>query len=219
MNSSPYAIASRHGYKKTLPQRRFRRRVGICCPLPGTRPRGRPSARARPARGPQRAEVDREDRVCLALHAPRPASVGGRLPANAAVAQSGRVRGDGPRSLRVLLRLSKGRASEPSAAILDSRTLRSTPESGPRGGYPTDTRASRAPRCMPRGGHFGRPARPARKSGQRGRAQAGGEKLAEEIQQATPENVEIAYVEQGYTGQRASELAAAHRASGSKWSS
>src|SRR5215212_3601391 len=37
--------------------------------------------------------------------------------------------------LRVLLRLSKGRASEPKAAIVDSRTLRSTPESGPRGGY------------------------------------------------------------------------------------
>src|ERR671913_524531 len=37
--------------------------------------------------------------------------------------------------LRVLLRLSKGRASEPSAVILDSRTLRSTPESGSRGGY------------------------------------------------------------------------------------
>ena len=37
--------------------------------------------------------------------------------------------------LRVLLRLSKQRASEPTAAILDSRTLRSTPESGHRGGY------------------------------------------------------------------------------------
>jgi transposase len=37
--------------------------------------------------------------------------------------------------LRVLLRLSKGKASEPTAAILDSRTLRSTPESGSRGGY------------------------------------------------------------------------------------
>jgi len=37
--------------------------------------------------------------------------------------------------LRILLRLSKGRASEPSAAVLDSRTLRSTPESGPRSGY------------------------------------------------------------------------------------
>lgn len=37
--------------------------------------------------------------------------------------------------LLVLLRLSKCRASEPSAAVLDSRTLRSTPESGSRGGY------------------------------------------------------------------------------------
>ena len=37
--------------------------------------------------------------------------------------------------LRVLLRLSKKRASEPKAAIVDSRTLRSTPESGHRGGY------------------------------------------------------------------------------------
>ncbi len=37
--------------------------------------------------------------------------------------------------LRVLLRLSEGRASDPSAAVLDARTLRSTPESGSRGGY------------------------------------------------------------------------------------
>src|SRR3954453_11207565 len=37
--------------------------------------------------------------------------------------------------LRVLLRLSEGRMSDPAAAILDSRTLRCTPESGSRGGY------------------------------------------------------------------------------------
>ena len=37
--------------------------------------------------------------------------------------------------LRVVLRLAEGRAAEPSAAILDSRTLRSTPESGARAGY------------------------------------------------------------------------------------
>ena len=37
--------------------------------------------------------------------------------------------------LRILLRLSEGRASEPTASILDSRTLRSTPESGARAGY------------------------------------------------------------------------------------
>src|SRR5215203_5270777 len=36
----------------------------------------------------------------LALHAPRPTSVGGSLPANAAVAQSGCLRGDDPRSAR-----------------------------------------------------------------------------------------------------------------------
>jgi transposase len=36
------------------------------------------------------------------------------------------------------------------------------------------------------------------------------EKLAEQIQQATQENIEIAYVDQGYTGERASELAAEH---------
>jgi transposase len=37
--------------------------------------------------------------------------------------------------LRALLRLTEGRASEPTAAVFDSRTLRSTPESGARGGY------------------------------------------------------------------------------------
>ena len=37
--------------------------------------------------------------------------------------------------LRVLLRLASGRAPDPTAAILDSRTLRSSPESGHRSGY------------------------------------------------------------------------------------
>src|SRR5688572_27342625 len=37
--------------------------------------------------------------------------------------------------LRRILRLLEGRPEEPSAAILDSRTLRSTPESGHRAGY------------------------------------------------------------------------------------
>ena len=37
--------------------------------------------------------------------------------------------------LRAVLRLAAGRSAEPMAAIIDSRTLRSTPESGPRAGY------------------------------------------------------------------------------------
>jgi transposase len=51
--------------------------------------------------------------------------------------------------LRVLLRLSEGRAPEPTAAILDSRTLRSTPESGHRAAT-TGPSARRAPRCTRR---------------------------------------------------------------------
>jgi transposase len=37
--------------------------------------------------------------------------------------------------LRVILRLAAGRAEQPTAAIIDSRTLRSTPESGARAAY------------------------------------------------------------------------------------
>src|SRR5215217_208759 len=207
MNSSPYAIASRHGYKKTIPQRRFRRRVGICCSLPGTPPGGRPPAPARPARGAQRAEVDREDRVCLALHAPRPASVGGGLPANAAVDKSGRLRGDGPRSARTF-------------AAFEGPGL------GPHGGHPRLAHAEIHSRERPSerlrraqgqeglqgacgGGHFGTPARPARKPGERGRAEGGREALRG-VQKATQENVELAYVDQGYTGEKVSESAAEH---------
>jgi hypothetical protein len=38
-------------------------------------------------------------------------------------------------SATAFLRLAAGRKAEPSAAILDSRTLRSTPESGAPAGY------------------------------------------------------------------------------------
>ena len=37
--------------------------------------------------------------------------------------------------LRQLLRTAQGRPAEPSAVLLDSRTLQSTPESGQRAGY------------------------------------------------------------------------------------
>lgn len=37
--------------------------------------------------------------------------------------------------LRAVLRLADGRTAEPSAVVMDNRTLRSTPESGERAGY------------------------------------------------------------------------------------
>ena len=51
--------------------------------------------------------------------------------------------------LRKVLRLLAGRHTEPSAVILDGRTLQSTPESGARAGYDGHKR-KRVPRSMPR---------------------------------------------------------------------
>jgi transposase len=108
--------------------------------------------------------------------------------------------------LRVLLRLSKGRASDPTAAILDSRTLRSTPESGPRGGYDghKNKKGSKVHAAVDTLGHL--LALRVSPANEDDRQEV--KELCEEIQRATGENVELAYVDQGYTGERASGLAA-----------
>jgi transposase len=107
--------------------------------------------------------------------------------------------------LRVLLRLSKERASEPSAAILDSRTLRCTPESGSRGGYDghKGKKGSKVHAAVDTLGHLlALRVSPANEDDRKEVR-----KLSEEIQEATQENVELAYVDQGYTGERAAEAA------------
>lgn len=103
--------------------------------------------------------------------------------------------------LRVLLRLSKGRASEPTAAILDSsRTLRSTVESGSRGGYDGAKRkkGSKVHAAVDTLGHL--LALHVTPADEQERAQVN--ELAEAMQEATSESVELAYVDQGYTGER-----------------
>jgi len=110
--------------------------------------------------------------------------------------------------LRVLLRLSEGRASEPTVAILDSRTLRSTPESGHRGGYEghKGKKGSKVHAAVDTLGHL--LALRVSPANEDDRKEVG--KLSEEIQQATGETVELAYVDQGYTGERAAEAAYSH---------
>ncbi len=71
MNFSP-TLALRDGYSKTIPKRRFRRRVGIRGPVPRPPPGGCSTARSRSARGSQRVEAGDEDRLAVVLHAPRP---------------------------------------------------------------------------------------------------------------------------------------------------
>ena len=97
--------------------------------------------------------------------------------------------------LRVLLRLSEVRASKPTAAILDSRTLQSTPESGTRGGYDGAKRkkGSKVHAAVDTLGHL--LALHVTPANEPERARVG--ELAEAVQEATGESVELEYVDQG----------------------
>lgn len=110
--------------------------------------------------------------------------------------------------LREMLRLKAGRKAQPTAAILDSRTLQSTPESGARGGYDGAKRrkGTKVHIAVDTLGHL--LALHVTPADEQDRAQVG--VLAEQIQQITGKNVTLAWVEQGYTGQAAAEAAQCH---------
>jgi transposase len=108
--------------------------------------------------------------------------------------------------LRMLLRLAAGRAPLPTAAIFDSRTLQSSPESGARAGYDgaKRKRGSKIHVAVDTLGHL--LALHVTPASEQDRAQV--ERLATAVQEATGDNVELAYVDQGYTGEDAAEAAA-----------
>ena len=110
--------------------------------------------------------------------------------------------------LRVCLRLAEGRNEEPSAAIFDSRTLQSSPESGGRAGYDGAKRrkGSKTHIAVDTLGHL--LALHVTAANEQDRAQV--EHLAEQVQEVTGESVEVAFVDQGYTGQGTAEDAARH---------
>jgi transposase len=105
--------------------------------------------------------------------------------------------------LRRLLRELAGREAEPRAAVFDGRTLQSTPESGARAGYDGAKRrqGSKAHIAVDTLGLL--PAAVVTPADEQERAQVGA--LAEAVQKATGDNVELAFVDQGYTGQDAAE--------------
>lgn len=102
--------------------------------------------------------------------------------------------------LRALLRTAEGRDQQPTAAILDSRTLRSTPESGHRAGYDgaKRKRGSKVHAAVDTLGHL--LALHVTPASEQDREQV--EKLAGAVQEVTGENVELAYVDQGYSGEQ-----------------
>jgi len=100
--------------------------------------------------------------------------------------------------LRALLRLAKGRKEQPSAAIFDSRTLQSTPESGERAGYDGHKRkrGSKTHIAVDTLGHL--LALYVTPANEQDRAQV--EELARQVQEVTEQSVEVAFVDQGYSG-------------------
>lgn len=110
--------------------------------------------------------------------------------------------------LRVILRLAAGRAAQPTAVIFDSQTLQSTPESGGRGGYDGAKRrkGSKIHVAVDTLGNL--LVLHATAANEQDRAQV--EDLARRVQEVTGEQVELAYVDQGYTGEAPAAAAAAH---------
>jgi len=107
--------------------------------------------------------------------------------------------------LHTLLRLAQGRNKQPTAVIFDARTVRSTPESGGRAGFDGHkmTQGSKVHIAVDTLGYL--LALLVTPANEQERAQVG--RLAQAVQQATGENVEIAFVDQGYTGADPQEAA------------
>src|SRR5207248_1275886 len=110
--------------------------------------------------------------------------------------------------LRALLRLAEGRDAQPTAVIFDSRTVQSTPESGPRAGYDgaKRKRGSKTHAVVDTLGHL--LALMVTPADRQDRAQVAA--LAAQVQAVTGEHVEVAFVDQGYTGDQPAEDAARH---------
>jgi transposase len=101
-----------------------------------------------------------------------------------------------------------GRKGQPSAICIDSRTLQSTPESGGRAGYDGAKRrkGSKVHLAVDTLGHLLALTVTPADQGDRDQVAP----LAEQVQQVTGKTVELAYVDQGYTGPNAAEAAQQH---------
>ena len=108
--------------------------------------------------------------------------------------------------LRLLLRLAAQRSDAPSAAILDSRTLQSTPQSGRRAGFDghKKRKGSKVHAAVDTLGHL--LALKVTPANEQDRAQVA--ELVVALQEVSGENVEVAFVDQGYTGDQPAEDAA-----------
>ena len=109
--------------------------------------------------------------------------------------------------MRSIIRAAQGRAGQPSAVILDGRTLQSSCESGPRAGYDGYKRrkGSKVHMAVDTLGHLiDLTVTPA---SEQERAQV--KALCEAVQDATGDTVQVAWADQGYMGKDAKDDAQA----------
>jgi transposase len=109
--------------------------------------------------------------------------------------------------LRCILRTAQGRRGQPSAVVLDGRTLQSTCESGPRAGYDgyKRKRGSKVHIAVDTLGHL--LAAQVTPADEQERAQV--QSLAQAVQSETGGTVRVAFVDQGYTGEAPAQAAQA----------
>jgi transposase len=107
---------------------------------------------------------------------------------------------------RELLRLGAGREADPSALVIDSRTLQDTPESGHRGDYDGATRSngSKLHAAVDTLGLLRRLRFNAASEQDRARVA----RLARELHEATGDSVSLGYVDNGYIGEETAADAA-----------
>jgi transposase len=108
--------------------------------------------------------------------------------------------------LRAILRLALKRQADPSAVILDSRTVQSTPESGARAGFDghKKRKGSKVHIAVDTLGHL--LALAVTPANEQDRAQVG--QLAQAVQAVVDKPVQLAFVDQGYTGEKPAAAAA-----------
>lgn len=109
--------------------------------------------------------------------------------------------------MRSVIRVSEGRRGQPSAVILDGRTLQSSCESGVRAGYDgyKRRRGSKVHMAVDTLGQL--IAMTVTSANEQERAQV--KALCEAVQEATGETVKLAWSDQGYTGEQARQDAQA----------
>src|SRR5438045_6780084 len=102
--------------------------------------------------------------------------------------------------LRAILLLVQDRKADPSAVIVDSRTLQSTPVSGARAGFDghKKRKGSKVHAAVDTLGHL--LALKVTAANEQDRAQVAA--LAKDLQAVTGQNIQIAFVDQGYTGEQ-----------------